>query len=452
MSPSERRSVISLAGIYSLRMLGLFMILPVFALHATSYRGYTATLAGLAIGVYGLTQAIFQIPFGRLSDKIGRKPVITAGLLIFCLGSIVAAMSDSMLGVITGRALQGTGAIAAAVMAMTADLTHEDNRTKAMAMIGASIGAAFALALILGPMLSGWFGMAGIFWSTAVLALGAVILLHLTVSDPKDEHFHRDTGAVPGQFFTLLRDPQLLRLYLGILLLHLVMTATFVVLPLSLLKAGLSSDEHWWIYLVVLLGSVLLMLPAILLAERHGKLKAVFLGAIGLLLLAETGLYVAPPHATTLIILMLLFFTGFNVLEANLPSLASRLAPADKRGSVLGIYSTAQFFGAFLGGLFGGWLHSFSGLEGVFGLCAAASLLWLALASGMHPPRKMSNRILRLSKHTEPLNDHDIEQQLLLVNGVIEAVVRGSEHVAYLKVDRLHLDEDSLRAIASAGG
>ncbi len=451
MSPSERRSVISLAGIYSLRMLGLFMILPVFALHATSYSGYTATLAGLAIGIYGLTQAIFQIPFGRLSDKIGRKPVITIGLLVFCLGSVVAALSDSMLGVIVGRALQGTGAIAAAVMAMTADLTHEDNRTKAMAMIGASIGGAFALALILGPVLSSWVGMEGIFWATAGLALGAVVLLHLTVSDPKDERFHRDTEAEPRQFLALLRDPQLVRLYLGILLLHLVMTATFVVLPLSLLKAGIHRVDHWWIYLVVLLGSVLFMLPAILLAERHGRQKAVFLAAIGLLILAEGGLYASQSQATVIILLMLLFFTGFNILEANLPSLASRLAPADKRGSVLGVYSTAQFFGAFLGGLSGGWLHHLYGFSGVFALCSVLSLLWLIIAGGMRTPRPLSNRILRLPINSTE-SSSDIEQRLHAVRGVVEAVVRVNEGLAYLKVERHELDEDSLRAFASTEG
>ncbi len=432
-------------------MLGLFMILPVFALHASSYSGYSPTLAGLAIGVYGLTQAIFQIPFGRLSDKIGRKPVITAGLLIFSLGSVVAALSDSMYGVIGGRALQGAGAIAAAVMAMTADLTHEDNRTKAMAMIGASIGGAFTLALILGPVLSGWFGMDGIFWTTAGLALGAVILLHLTVSNPKEEHFHRDTEAEPRQFLALLKDPQLIRLYLGILLLHLVMTATFVVLPLSLLKSGISRGDHWWVYLVVLAGSVLFMLPGILLAERHGKLKAVFLGAIGLLILAEGGLYLAPSQATAAILLMLLFFTGFNILEANLPSLASRLAPADKRGSVLGIYSTAQFFGAFLGGLCGGWLHSLYGFSGVFILCAALSAVWLIAASGMRPPRPLNNRILRLPVNSTE-SSSEIEQRLRAVRGVIDVVVQANEGLAYLKVDRHGLDEDSLRAFASAEG
>ena len=327
MTASERRASVALAGIFTLRILGLFMILPVFSLHAEAYEGYTPLLAGLAIGVYGLTQAIFQIPFGMLSDRIGRKRVITAGLIIFAAGSVVAALADSMWGVIAGRALQGLGAIGAAIIALTADLTREDQRTKAMAIIGVSIGFAFALAMMVGHALTGLVGISGLFWLTAVLAIAGIVVLHQHVPTPISTRFHRDVEPMPAQFREILSNRELFRLDAGIFILHLILTATFVALPLALRdSAGLRADAHWMVYVPVLIASAILMVPFVLYADRRNRLKAVFLAAIACLAAAELGMAWHGAGLMALVALMALFFTAFSVLESSLPSLVSRIA------------------------------------------------------------------------------------------------------------------------------
>jgi MFS family permease len=273
MNRQERRAAVSLAGVYALRMLGLFMILPVFALYAEHLEGVTPALTGLAIGAYGITQALLQIPAGLLSDRIGRKPVIIGGLLLFALGSVVAAAADAIHMVILGRALQGAGAIAAAVMALTADLTREEQRIKAMAMIGMSIGLSFAAAMVLGPVLNEWVGVPGIFWITALLALGGIGIVAFLVPRPTVTRRHREAEAVPAQFGRVLRNAELLRLDFGILVLHTLLTASFVVLPLLLRDVlDLASANHWKLYLPVLAASVLVMIPFIFLAGRAGLL------------------------------------------------------------------------------------------------------------------------------------------------------------------------------------
>jgi predicted MFS family arabinose efflux permease len=444
MTPLERRAAVSLASIFSIRMLGLFMLFPVISLYQDKLGGATPALIGLAIGVYGLTQGLLQIPFGLLSDRIGRKPVIFMGLCLFALGSVVAAMSDTIYGVIAGRALQGCGAIAAAIMALAADLTREEHRTKAMAMIGMSIGSAFALALVLGPLFDHWVGLSGLFWFTALMAILGMLVLQLMVPNPVRQRLHRDAEPVPAQFGQILRDTQLLRLDVGIFMLHMILTASFVVFPLVLQNVlGMDSSRHWWVYLPVLLISVLAMVPFIIMAERHRRMKKVFLGGILFIGLAQLGLSLWYQHFWLAILFLLIFFTAFNLLEASLPSLVSKIAPPASKGTAMGFYSSSQFLGAFIGGSLGGVLQGQFGFSSVFILCAAMALVWLMLASSMKEPRYLSSYLLNIGE-VGPEQAAHLPAQLTAITGVAEAIVIIEDQVAYLKVDNKALDEERL--------
>ncbi len=450
MTPTERRAAMSLATIFSTRMLGLFMILPVFALYSGELSGATPFLIGVAIGIYGLTQGLFQIPFGMLSDRVGRKPVIFMGLVIFVIGSIVAAMSDSITGVIIGRALQGAGAIAAAVMALAADLTREEHRTKAMAMIGVSMGISFSLSLVLGPIIDGMFGISGIFWITAGLAMFGMVILATVVPTPVVTRFHRDAEAEPAKFKDVIRDAQLLRLDYGICALHMILTASFVAVPLALSeKAGLSSDSHWIVYLVVMLIAFMGMVPFIIIAEKKRKMKQVFTGAVCVLTVALLFMAWFESNLYGLAGAMLLFFLAFNLLEASLPSLVSKIAPADMKGTAMGVYTSSQFLGAFIGGVVGGWLYENVGSESVFYFCAAAAVIWIFLAGTMKQPRYLAAHMVNIGEVSVD-GAKDLAAKMSRINGVEEVVIVREDGVAYLKVDSKVVNMDELNEFSVA--
>jgi Arabinose efflux permease len=425
-------------------MLGLFMVLPVLMLYGSNYTGATPFLLGVALGVYGLTQALFQIPMGLLSDLLGRKPVIIGGLIVFALGSVIAALSTSIEGLVFGRALQGCGAIASAIMAMVADLTSEQNRTKAMAAIGASIGLSFSVAMIVGPAVAAVAGLSGVFSLSAFLALLGIAVLLLVVPTPPRAAAasHRESGAIPALIISTAKNLDLLRLNWGIFSLHAVLMASFVAVPQLLEQSfTIARDDHWLVYLGMLVVAFILMLPFIIVAERKRKLKPVFVGAIAVLALSLILLAQAVNSVVYGLALLLVFFTAFNLLEASLPSLVSKLAPAGGKGTAMGLYSTSQFLGAFCGGACGGWLLQNYSLTVVFSAAGAFVLLWLLVATSMPRPRHLSSLCLPAGDSFPGTN------VLLRVVGVEEALLAEDDGLIYLKVDKSVLDELELKKL-----
>lgn len=392
MTAAERRASISLASIFALRMLGLFLVLPVFALEAARYPGGDdPARVGLAMGIYGLTQALLQIPLGMASDRWGRKRVILLGLALFAAGSMVAATARSLDFLMLGRALQGAGAISAAITAFIADVTRDEVRTKAMAMVGISIALMFALSLVFSPILAAHIGLNGLFWLTATLALAGMAVVAWVV--PPEPQEYADAGR--GGLREVLAHSGLLRLDLGVFVLHAVQLAMWMAVPALLVQAGLAQSEHWKVYLTALVLSFVVMGGVLFRLERRGYLRAVFLFAIGLILLVQVGFWFSATHTPSLPLLavgLFLFFMGFNTLEASQPSLASRLAPAHVRGAALGVYNTLQSVGFFAGGAAGGWISSHHGPQGLFMVCGGLSLLWLAVAWNMQAPAKAVTR------------------------------------------------------------
>ena len=387
MSLAELRLSGSLALVFALRMLGLFLILPVFAIEARNYPGGTdIALIGLVMGSYGLTQALFQIPFGWASDRYGRKPLILLGLVLFIVGSIVAALADSLYGLLLGRCIQGAGAISAAVTALLADGTREIVRTKAMAMIGISIGLMFALSLVLAPFLVGTIGFRGMFWLIAALGVGAFFMVSVVVPT---EGLQTVRAAGKVSFKVILAQvvaPKTWRLNLGVFILHAVQLAMWSAVPLMLVREGLPKQDHWHIYLPAVLASMLVMGGVLFRLERRGYLRAVFLSQIVLLVVVQIALWYTSTRSSSLWetgMILFAFFCAFNMLEASQPSLVSQSAAAQERGTALGVYNTMQSLGLFVGGAAGGWLLQSFGMQSLFAACAALLAVWLVLAWGM---------------------------------------------------------------------
>lgn len=383
-TPVERRSALSLGSIFALRMLGLFLILPVFAVYARHLPGGESAFAvGLTLGIYGLTQGILQIPFGAASDRWGRKPVIAAGLLIFAAGSILAALGSDIWTVMAGRALQGMGAVSAAVTAMISDSVRDRVLTKAMAIVGSSIGLTFAFSLVASPVLAHYIGVSGLFWLTAVLSLAAVWVTYRVVPDAP--LVRKDAGTASDWKATVF-NPDLLRLNAGIFILHMAMMAVFVVIPVEMSRLGLPVSEHWQVYLPAVILSFAVLMPSISRAERAGKMKTLFLAAVLLLACVFAGFAAADDSLAAIGVLLFAFFCGFNILEATLPSFVSRTADASAKGLALGVYNTTQSIGLFVGGALGGWLSQTFGRTGVYAFCLVMTLVWFFIARGMTPP------------------------------------------------------------------
>lgn len=383
MTTVERRAVGALALLYSFRMLGLFMVLPLLALYAVDMPGGTPLMIGLALGAYGFSQALLQIPLGWLSDRIGRTPVILGGLLMFAAGSLVAGLAETVPGIVVGRLLQGAGAIAGTVMALVADVTDDEQRTKAMAIVGASIGLSFAVSLVLGPVVAGFGGLSSVFMLTAVLAVSGIAVVFLGIPRGVQSRAHADVGTRPGMIRSVLAEPALRRLNFGVFSLHFILTASFLVIPFALLDTlSLPREAHWKIYLPVLLASLIGMLPLLRLAERHGRIRSVLVSTVVMLLVSIAGMtLLAVPWV--LCVALWLYFVAVNYLEATLPSLVSKAVFSGGKGTALGVYSTCQFIGAFTGGACGGLALQYGGVEGLFLLCLIPGVFWVRSSLGV---------------------------------------------------------------------
>jgi len=447
MTAAERRASTGLASIYGLRMLGLFIILPVFALYAEHLPGGDShLLMGIALGAYGLTQAILQIPAGWLSDRYGRKPVIYVSLILFALGSFIAADASNIYWVIAGRVVQGAGALNAAVMALTADLTREEVRTKAMAMIGITIGITFSVSMVLSPLLNSVIGVPGLFTLTGVLALLALGVVKFMIPDPAITRFHSDTEASWSHFAEVLRNKDLLRLDFGIFSLHAILMSVFMQVPFVLKRDGLDVSHHWYVYLPVMLVAFLLMVPPIIIAEKKAKMKQIFMLAVFLAMCAQALLMFAQNNLWGVAFALLVFFTAFNVLEATLPSMISKIAPLASKGTAMGVYSSVQFFGAFFGAAAGGALMQFVGGNAVFVFAIVLLLVWLVVASTMQPPAAVSTKLYHLSG----INDAaavELHKRLTQIRGVREVMVIAAENIACLKVDMQGFDKDAVEKL-----
>lgn len=444
----EKRAAVSLALIFSMRMLGLFMLMPILAVYGQELEGVSPLWIGLAIGAYGLTQALFQIPMGWLSDRFGRRPIIIFGLIIFAIGSVIAGVAESIEMVTLGRAIQGMGAIASAVLALASDVTREEQRPKVMAVIGMCIGMSFAVALILGPMIANTFGLSGVFYVTAVMALAGIVIVLTLVPVSYTQSNSGEVTASKGNLLSMLVNPQLMRLDFGVLVLHWMMTSIFVAYPVLLSDTGLNINDHWQVYLPVLLLSFVFMVPMIIIAAKKGIEKPMFLAAIIMVILASFAMMVSE-SLWPLVITVFIFFIGFNFLEASLPAHVSRLAPAGQKGTAMGVYSSSQFLGAFLGGVSGGYIVGEFGFVYLFAANGVIALLWLIMALGMKLPPSSK----RVSMQFDATNDVDFQHtidKLSACEGVLEATLVEDESRIYLKVNKSGYDQQSVSQLVAS--
>jgi MFS family permease len=441
MTPLEIRSSLSLASIYGLRMLGMFLILPIFAIYAEGLPGSpSAFQVGLALGAYGLTQALFQLPFGMLSDRYGRKNIIYIGLLLFALGSFVSGYSDDINIIILGRAIQGAGAISAAITALVADLTRDEHRTKAMAMIGATIGITFALSLVGAPVLNRLIGVPGIFMLTGFLSLSAILVVRFVVPTPLTFNTSKTLKEPAPSFKSILKNKELSRLNFGIFALHAAQMAMFIVVPIALASSGgIDVNQHWKVYLPVLLSSFVFMVPIIVLSEKFNKAKLVFISSIILMLIAQLMFGMLINVFWGLVASLFVYFVAFNVLEASLPSLISKIAPPSAKGTAIGVYNTCQSLGVFFGGLLGGFLADFGGSFSVFSFCAILMTLWVSFAFSMKAPPAIKTLMFMIQNKSllkSPKQLTRVQQQLKKIQGVRDVLILLEEGKVMLKVNK----------------
>ena len=441
MTPLEIRSSLSLASIYGLRMLGMFLILPIFAIYAEGLPGSpSAFQVGLALGAYGLTQALFQLPFGMLSDRYGRKNIIYIGLLLFALGSFVSGYSDDINIIILGRAIQGAGAISAAITALVADLTRDEHRTKAMAMIGATIGITFALSLMGAPVLNRLIGVPGIFMLTGFLSLSAILVVRFVVPTPLNINTSKTLKEPAPSFKSILKNKELSRLNFGIFALHAAQMAMFIVVPIALATSGgMDVNQHWKVYLPVLLSSFVFMVPIIILSEKFNRAKLVFISSIFLMLIAQLMFGILINVFWGLVASLFVYFVAFNVLEASLPSLISKIAPPSAKGTAIGVYNTCQSLGVFFGGLLGGFLADFGGSFSVFSFCAILMTLWVGFAFSMKAPPAIKTLMFMIQNKSllkSPKQLAIVQQQLKKIKGVRDVLILLEEGKVMLKVNK----------------
>lgn len=442
MFPHEWRASTTLSGVYALRMLGMFLVLPVLAMYAASLPGAedNKTLVGLAMGIYGLTQALLQLPLGIASDKFGRKKTIYAGLVVFAAGSFLAAAADTLPLLVAARAIQGAGAVSAAVTALLADLTRDGVRTRAMAMIGLSIGLTFSISLVVAPMIADVVGVRGLFLLTGILTVASIGVVAFMTPDPEFSKLHEDTQAQPARIGEVLKNRQLLNLDFGIFALHAAQMALFTALPFAMTQLGLEKIQHWKVYLPSTVAGLVVMVPLIIIGETRNRLKQVFILGIVCIAAAQIGLLSGMHSIWLITVYLIVYFIGFNVLEASLPSMVSKIAPSDLKGTAMGVYNTMQSVGLFAGGAAGGLLFQKYGFVGVFAFCSTLMLLWLVLAVLSPAPKPVKNLSYPVGSVWQG-NQEGLYRALSGLEGVEDISFSFDRQTVYIKVLQKGFDQ-----------